>query len=190
MRRAELLQIVGIPATTYNALNNRGHLPFTGRATATGWTEFQEDQAVRLALLLDLARAGMSQSHAASLVRDHFEDLLDLANEGRPSDGGRYLFGGATLETSDPDRAGEPVMKPIIAVSGTLDKAIRSVATDNGSGPDAQMLAIVLVDVTTTISALYRRVRTSDVPNAEMQQWAILFGAEKGRSISPRGERR
>ncbi|WIY67970.1 hypothetical protein KB221_07525 [Aquidulcibacter paucihalophilus] len=189
MRRAELLQIVGIPATTYNALNNRGHLPFAGRATATGWTDFQEEQAVRLALLMDLARAGLPQSHAATLVRNHFDDLLDLANEGRPSDAGRFLFGGATLETTEPVRAAEPVIRPIIAVTGTLDKAIRRVAVDHGSGSDVQMLAIVLVDVTTTISALYRRVRTSDVPNAEMQQWAILFGAEKGRLISPRGER-
>lgn len=190
MRRAELLQIVGIPATTYNALNNRGHLPFTGRATATGWTDFQEEQAVRLALLLDLAKAGMSQSHAASLVRDHFEDLLDLANEGSPTDGGRFLFGGATLESSDPATTAEPVIKPIVAVYGTLDQALRRAAADKGTGPAAQMLAIVLVDVTTTISALYRRVRSSDVANAEMQQWAILFGAEKGRLVPPRGGRR
>lgn len=190
MRRAQLLKLVDIPATTYNSLNNRGHLPFDEHLPSRGWTTFNEEHAVRLSLLMDLARAGMSQLNAAALVRQHFDDLLDLANERTVGDGSRFLFGGVALETAGEDRIGSQVIRPVVAVYGTLDDALSAAVDGHVSHSDIHALAIVLVDVTATISTLYRRFRRSDMADLEMGQWAILFGSEKGRLRPDRGTQR
>lgn len=177
MRRAELLRVVGIPTTTYSALSNRGLLPFNEKASGGRWNTFVEEHAIRLALLVDLTKAGMNQPQAAALVRDHFGDLEKLSEQLGDGPKPRFLFGGGTFNVNDD--ASARIVAPIVGVAGQLDAALERAAAELSLDTSHAPVSIVLVDVTTTMAEIYQRAAREDFDMLEMKQWAQFLGLRR-----------
>ena len=170
MRRSELLDLTETTNTAFNALAGRHLLPFLGRRPKGEWASYTEEDALRLVIMKKLTKAGMHQSHAAALVREHFPALERLAESREKKPTGAYYFGAAAYPS---EGGGDDVFVPLIAPSKGLDAAIAATSTAIGSGAHASWL--VLVNVTECALDLFLRSRSGD---RECREWARFFGAK------------
>lgn len=172
MRRAELLDLAGVTTASFNALAARSLLPFPGSASRRGWGHYDVEDAVRLALLRELTRAGQPQALAAGVVRDQFTALLDYANSSRNPKRPPFLFGLAVLSRPVAGaEAGQAAHIAIATEAGRVDRALeRAVQAEGGRIADVQQLCFV--NVTQTMRDI--RGRWSRGLSATHQQLADL----------------
>ncbi len=122
MRRADLLSVTGVSVGLFNNLAQRHLMPFS-QPVSGGWGRFTADHAFRLALFLELGRAGRSQEQAAALVRAEYDDLLGFAS--RSGGGGEVLFGSFAIFEEAEDEAAQAYL-PVVCFlgAGGLDRVI------------------------------------------------------------------
>jgi hypothetical protein len=75
LRRSDILDLVDIGARQFDAMLQRGQVPWSKRDDGRSWGEFSTDDAYRLALAFALNRAGLTYADAGRLVRVEFESL-------------------------------------------------------------------------------------------------------------------
>lgn len=171
MRRTELLEAAGLTVTTYSALSNRGLLPFEEGKRLAGWTNFEEEDVIRLALVMQLSKAGMGQALAGPLVKANFHRLVRLAEadiRDGPNDGRNpYMFGSATAL-----RKGVEVAQ--VAVVGALQDLPKEL--DDAEVAGGSVDALTLVNVSRLMEALLER--PTNRVNHELCKWAAFFRAK------------
>jgi len=175
MRRAELLRAAEMTQTTYTALSNRGLLPFSqtvGPSSRSGWGEFSYEHALKLGLVQELARAGMPQAKASSLVRDQFDFLMDFANSFQRRRQTPFIFGALTVSRANGGETGEddcPVMAELDRLSDGVSAALNRIQAD------ATPLSLLIINATDRMARIYRQARQAKRITKELRELAGLM---------------
>lgn len=178
MRRSDLLAIVGMTTTTFNAMVARGVTPFS-RTPGRGWSVFTIEDALRLAVFSDLTTRGMSQPRAGALVREGFDPFLDFINSKPEPASGSLLFGQVELRNRS-DEAAEAVIEPLYAVTDQLDKALTSTLR-KGDG-QWELSAMMAVNATESMRRILLGYRRGGVTDVEAARWADFMRVTHVRS--------
>lgn len=181
MRRADLLSLTGISVGLFNNLSQRRLLPFPPPAS-DGWATFEAGHALRLALLLELARAGRAQEQAASLIRAEYNALLDFVASA--PDGAVTLFGSFSVVRED-EEAASHLHAPIMCSlgEGGLDGAIAA-TLHRIEADHSQVGEIVVVNASRVVKRLLDRASGSKALDAEFANIAQTFKLQHHNSLS------
>lgn len=181
MRRSDLLTIVGMTNTTFDALVARGVTPFD-RSLGRKWSVFTVEDALRLVIFLELTARGMTQSRASALVRDGFDRLLDFVNTDPQPANDTFLFGQIEFDSF---RGDQPTFETVCALSGKLDRAIADVLARASSG--SAPIALQLVGATQCMARIKGPLRSTPGMAAEADKWAEFMRVPKRAASGQRG---
>jgi len=174
MRTSDLLSVVGMTSTAFTAVLARGVLPFE-KASSGGWSKFGVEEAIRLAMFLDLTAQGMSQGQASKLLRDEFDSLLDFLN-GEPAPGfvlfGEARFGKLSKAQSEPL---QEATKAVCAIAGDIDEAI--VSAQRGLRGRWEVRGLTLISASDTMGRILPRFIDAGLATPEIHQWAAFMRA-------------
>lgn len=156
MRRAELLYLADMTATSFNSLAVRALLPFPPSRSGNGWASYHDADALRLSLLRALTQAGQPQSRAARLVRGHFEDLVEYAECATSPSTTPFLFGAAVLKGRSVEADADPEILAIVTETGRIDRSLEAeLSAQKRETADVEELC--LVNVTACMEAVLGR---------------------------------
>lgn len=177
MRRADLLDVVQMTSTTFNALAARSLLPLPGGRGDASWKQYRPEDALRLMLLKELTRNGTAQARASTLIRQHFETLIDyVAGDPKPKKA-PFMFGLASLPNASLDAPvdlGNDV--PIVATLGSVDDAIATAVAAAGHKPQ-QLADLTLVNASACMRMVFVRARRAPAKTTDMHQLAVFMRA-------------
>ncbi|MNS15573.1 hypothetical protein D3C71_1116190 [compost metagenome] len=172
MRRADLLAVTGVSVGLFNNLAQRRLMPFHQPASG-GWGRFTADHAFRLALFLELGRAGRSQEQAAALVRTEYDDLLFFAS--RSGSGGEVLFGSFAIFEQAESEASQ-LHLPIVCLLGggeldrVVEKSLETVERDR-----RQVCEIAVINASLVLRRLLERARATGLNDASFEALVCRF---------------
>lgn len=174
MRTSDLLTVVGMTSTAFTAVTARGVLPFQ-KAPSVGWSKFGLEDAIRLALFMDLTARGMSQSQASSLLRHGFDALLDFLNAEPAPPPGPLLFGQATFEEFSKGKSGPPRESTAVvcAIEGNIDEALANAR--RGLRGRWEMTGLTLVSASGTMGRILPRLIDLGLATPEVHKWAAFM---------------
>lgn len=178
MRRAELLDVVNMTSTTFDALAARSLLPFPGGRAGSGWAQYRPEDALRLMLLKELTRAGTPQVRASGLVRNHFERLIDYA-AGDPKPKLAPLMFGLMSVHSVTHGADEPTIETDLHLTGVLssmDEAVTSALKAAGSRPD-DVGEVRWINASRCMRLVHDRARGTTANTMDMRALAAFLRA-------------
>lgn len=181
MRRADLLSVTGVSVGLFNNLAQRRLMPFPQPASG-GWGRFTADHAFRLALFLELGRAGRSQEQAAALVRADYDDLLVFAS--RSGSGGEVLFGSFAIFEQAESEASQ-LHLPIVCLlgGGELDRVVEK-SLEAVERERRQVCEVVVINASLVLRRLFERARKVELNDTSFEALAQLFQSPQG-SIDP-----
>lgn len=172
MRRADLLSVTGVSVGLFNNLAQRRLMPFPQPASG-GWGRFTADHAFRLALFLELGRAGRSQEQAAALVRAEYDDLLVFASGSGSS--GEVLFGSFALFEEAEGEAAQAYL-PVVCLlgGGGLDRVIEQ-SLEAVERERRQVCEIAVINASLVMRRLLARARKAEHNDASFEALAQRF---------------
>ncbi len=169
--RQDVLEIIGMSVPAYDALANRGLLPFKIAGGASG--RYDETHLLKLGLFRALAAAGATQAVAAQAVGKGFNDFDSFAADAKASSNCAFMFGVGAF-----DDEGELDWLPLFGLwrPGRPMKlgTIRGRSLD--LHPPARM---TLVDATNVFSQLLSSARSAGRSGQELEKWASHFNARR-----------
>lgn len=172
MRRADLLSVTGVSVGLFNNLAQRHLMPFPQPASG-GWARFTADHAFRLALFLELGRAGRSQEQAAALVRAEYDDLLVFAS--RSGRRGEVLFGSFAIFEEAEGEAAQAYL-PVVCLlgGGGLDRVIER-SLEAVERERRQVCEIAVINASLVVRRLLERARKAELNDASFEELALRF---------------
>ena len=176
MRTSDLLTVVGMTSTAFTAVTSRGVLPFE-KGPSRGWSKFDVEDAIRLALFMDLTARGMSQGQASSLLRDEFNALLDFLNTEPAPPPGPVLFGQATFGEYRKGQS-EPLQEAtavVCAIEGNIDGSIAN--AQRGLRGRWEMTGLTLVSASGAMGRILPRLINASLATPETHKWAAFMRA-------------
>jgi len=176
MRTADLLKIVGMTSAAFTAVIARDVLPFE-RSASGGWSKFQVEEAIRLALFIDLTAKGMSQGRASALIRGGFYTLLDFLNSKPAPPPGLLFFGEVVLRRSTSKKAGGPkeTAAAVCGVTGQLDHAL--VQAQQGLKGNWDVVGLTIVSASHTMDRILPNFIETGLATPDLHQWAAFMRA-------------
>lgn len=188
MRTSDLLTVVGMTSTAFTAVTARGVLPFE-KAPSGGWSKFGVEDAIRLALFMDLTARGMSQAQASSLLRHEFNALLDFLNSEPAPPPGVLLFGQATFGEYRKGQT-EPLQEAtavICGIEGHIDKSIANAR--RGLSGRWEMTGLTLISASGTMGRILPRLlNAAGLATPETQLWAAFMRAPGSKQSWRKGQ--
>lgn len=181
MRRADLLSVTGVSVGLFNNLAQRRLMPFP-QPVSGGWGRFTADHAFRLALFLELGRAGRSQEQAAALVRTEYDDLLMFAS--RWGSSGEVLFGSFAIFEEAEGEAAQAYLPVVCLLGGggldrMIEQSLEAVERDR-----RQVCEIAVINASLVVRRLLERARKVELNGASFEALAQRFQSPQG-SIDP-----
>lgn len=163
-------------STAFTAVTARGVLPFE-KAPSGGWSKFGLEDAIRLALFMDLTARGLSQGQASSLLRHEFNALLDFLNAEPAPPPGPLFFGQATFGEyckgqSEPSHE---VAAVVCAIEGNIDEAIANAR--RGLRGRWEMTGLTLVSASGSMGRILPRLIHLGLATPEVYNWAAFMRA-------------
>ena len=187
MRTSDLLSVVGMTSTAFTAVLARGVLPFE-KGSSGGWSKFGVEEALRLAMFMDLTAQGMSQAQASKLLRDEFNALLDFLNAEPAPLPGSVLFGEARFVRL-PKKQSVPlqeVTRVVCAIAGDIDQAI--LRAQRGLKGQWEVRGLMLISASDTMGRILPRFIDSGLATPEVHQWAAFMRAPGAKQSWRRGQ--
>lgn len=184
MRRADLLSVTGVSVGLFNNLAQRRLMPFPQPASG-GWGRFTADHAFRLALFLELGRAGRPQEQAAALVRAEYDDLLVYASQSASD--GEVLFGSFAIFEEAEGEAAQAYL-PIICLlgGGGLDRVIEQ-SLETVERERRQVCEIAVINASLVVRRLLERARTSELFDASFEALERRFQLSSDAAVLSSG---
>ncbi|MBU1345999.1 MAG: hypothetical protein KKA16_03495 [Alphaproteobacteria bacterium] len=187
MRTSDLLSVVGMTSTAFTAVLARGVLPFE-KGSSGGWSKFGVEEAIRLAIFMDLTAQGMLQAQASKLLRDEFDGLLDFLNADPAPPPGPVLFGEASFGKLGKGDAGnlQETTRAICAIAGTIDQAIAR--AQRGLKGRWELKGLTLVSASDSMGRILPRLTDADLLTLEAQKWAAFMRAPESKQSWRKGQ--
>jgi hypothetical protein len=172
MRRAQILDLVGLTAGQFDALIARGLAPLSSQRPAKGWATFSADDALRFGLFSALTRAGVSQAQAGAIVRSQYDDLIEYLEADVAAD---VWFGVFSTTASTEGEPGARGYFPLIATLSDMGSRVQQVRTITKDQDDVD--SVTMVNATTTMRGMLDRADRVGLSDARLSELARRLGA-------------
>ncbi|HRH21105.1 MAG TPA: hypothetical protein PLE81_10780 [Brevundimonas sp.] len=167
----------------YTALSNRGLLPFRDEGRRSGWTSFDEEDVIRLALMIKLSQAGLAQAQAGPLVKAHFRRLVELVESKLNADqhdvDDPLMVGLASRFKAEGGESSEVLVTSLSELAGELRELERGATSYD---------AFTVVNVSSLMAGLLKR--PGNRLNEEMKKWGSFLRAPGSPRYRPEWDQR